>query len=91
MLLQAMYNLRIKQFDWNNMMHLNVAVSCCMERFSIDSCEAFKSILTLVGTVWLGNQLYVCWSQCGNLCFGSEEKDWTLFYSPLDDQLIKIQ
>lgn len=57
MLLQAMYNLRIKQFDWNNMMHLNVAVSCCMERFSIDSCEAFKSILTLVGTVWLGNQL----------------------------------
>lgn len=83
MLLQAMYNLRIKQFDWNNMMHLNVAVSCCMERFSIHSYFSRNRL------AW--KPAVVCWSQCGNLCFDSEEKDWTLFYSPLDDQLIKIQ
>lgn len=33
----------------------------------------------------------VCWRRGEILYFGSEEKVWTLIYSPLDDQLIKIQ
>lgn len=63
----------------NTQCTFNVAVCRCVERFSLGSCEAVKSSCSLLEAMWKP------------LCLGSEEKVWTLIYSPLDDRLIKIQ
>lgn len=62
-------------------------VYCCVERFSIVTCETVKS------THWCRNHpawtpAVVCWRQCENQN-DSEEEVLTFIYSPLHDQLLK--
>lgn len=71
-------------------MHLNVAVCCCVERFSIDSCETFKSTLVAWLSLTLVQELSSLESSCSLRRLAARRKSGQSFIHLLMNNWLKF-